>query len=204
MFKDREVDTKVKYKLGIFNDGREPDEIELENINDIFLTNLNSKGEKIGTDISEISKLKKLKNLDLKGFELSDDIASIISSFKELEGLRLYSCESKDTIAMDLSKLKILLLDNCKTVNLTDIQLPERVLVINGGVVDLSKFINSSKIKNLEIKSSEIMYSELLKNMGNLKVLNVDGSTLDNEEILEDLKNKNISVSYEYEYNPIK
>lgn len=204
MFKYKEVDRKVKYKLGIFDDRREPEEEELENITDIFLSNVNSKGEKLETDISEISKLKRLKNLDLKGFELSSDIASIISSCKELEGLRLYSCGSRDMVAMDLSKLKIFMLDNCKTVNLTDIKLPERVFVINGGVVDLSKFINSSKIKNLEIKSSEIMYSELLKEMGNLKSLNVDGSTLDNEEVLDYLRNKNISVSYEYEYNPIK
>ena len=90
MFKDKEVDRKVKYKLGIFDERREPNEMDLEKITDIFLTNLNSKGEEIGTNISEISRLTKLKNLELKGFELSDDIANVISSFKGLEGLRLY------------------------------------------------------------------------------------------------------------------
>lgn len=203
MFKDKEVDTKVKCKLGFF-DGREPKESDLENVTDIFLTNLNVKGEKIGTDISEIIRIKKLKSLNLKGFELTDDIVSIIDSFQDLEWLGLYSCSSKETITMDLSNLKSLMLDNCKTVNLTCVNLPESVLVVNGGVIDLSKLVNSDKVKNLEIKSSEIIYSGILREMKNLKTLNIDGSVLDDEKVLDFLKSKKVSVSYEYEYHPIR
>lgn len=203
MFKDKEVDTKVKYKLGIF-DSREPSEQDLEQITDIFLTNLNPKGEKLETDISEIARLKKLKNLDLRGFELTQNIVETIDSLEELEVLSLYSCSSRSAISLNLSVLKRLILDNCKSINLAEVNFPENVLIINGGVVDLSKFINTCRVKRLEIKSSEIIYSELLKEIKNLKMLNVDGSTLDNEDILNYLENKKISVSYEYEYNPIK
>ena len=77
MFSDKELDTKVKFKLGIF-DGREPTEEELENVRDIFLTNLNARGEKMNTDISELVRLKKLRNLDLKGFDLTPEVLEVI------------------------------------------------------------------------------------------------------------------------------
>ena len=203
MFKDKEVDTKVKYKLGIF-DGTEPLEEDLNKITDIFISNVNAKGEKIGTDISEISRLKKLKSLDLKGFEIDEKIVEIINSFPELLGLKLYGCSSKDSININAQALKTLILDNCKSINLNETKLPECLIMINCGIVDISKFLNSSQLKDLQIKSSEIMHTDSLREMKALKILNVDGSTLDNEEILKELKNRKVLVSYEYEYHPIK
>ena len=202
MFQDKEVDKKVKYKLGIF-DETEPAESDLDKVTDIIIHNVNAKGDVINTDLSELVRLKKLKTLDLKGFELTEEVLRVIQSFPELVSLKLYSCHSKVAIQLDIETLKLLVLDHCQSINLNETHLPETVLIIDGGVVDVSKFQYSQKLKELGINDSEIVHSTSLQDIHSLKRLNVDGSTLDDENIIDVLRSKKVAVSYELEYQPL-
>ena len=203
MFNDKEVDKKVKYKLGIFDD-IEPTNEDLYKIRDIMINNLNVKDEVINTDISELVYLKKLQSLDLRGFEFNEKILEVLKSLSNLEILKLYRCQLKDELYFDIPKLKAIVLDNCKIFNLTNFTFPENVLIVNCGTIDASKLLENRKIKDLGIKSSEIINSSSLIEMKKLKILNVDGSTLDSEDIVERLKKKKIAVSNEFEYRPIE
>ena len=203
MFSDKELDTKVKFKLGIF-DGREPTEEELENVRDIFLTNLNARGEKMNTDISELVRLKKLRNLDLKGFDLTPEVLEVIRNMKVLTGLKFYECNSEEPISIDLEQLKSLILDACKVEFGSGIDSLETLLVVNSGTVDVSRLPLGKKLKDLGIKNSEIVNSGKLSEIESLKSLNIDGSALDNEEVLKALLANKVAVSHEYEYHPIK
>ena len=203
MFNNKELDTKVKFKLGIF-DGREPSENELENVKDIFLSNLNVRGEKINTDLSELVKLKNLKSLDLKGFYLIPEVLDVIGNMKELEGIKLYECSSDKPISIDLEQLRSLILDTCDVQFQNKINSLESLLVVNCGMVDVLKLPLGKNIKELGIKNSEIINSEELTKIENLKSLNVDGSVLDNEDVLKTLLANKIAVSHEQEYHPIK
>lgn len=203
MFNDKEVDKKVKYKLGIF-DGSEPSEADLDKITEIIISNLNARGEEIGTDISELSRLRKLKTLDLKGFDLTEEVIRVIHSFPELVGLRLYSCHSKEPVHIDIEKLKSLILDHCQSMNLSQMKLPESVLIVDCGMVDVSRLQGKEDIKDLGIKNSDIINSDSFREMSSLKSLNVDGSTLDDDEVVSKLRNKRIAVSNEFEYHPLR
>ena len=203
MFNDKEVDTKVKYKLGIF-DGSEPNEYDLDNVKDIFISNYNARGEKINTNISELVRLKKLKMLDLKGFELTQEVLDVINSLQELQELKLCECNSKEPLNINIEKLKTIVLDNCSSIDLSQIQLPENLLMISCGIVDVSKLTNTKRLRDLGIKSSEVVNTSALTEIDNLKSVNFNGSTLDNENVLKDLKKGNVEVSYMYEDHPIQ
>lgn len=203
MFSDKEVDKKVKYKLGIF-DGHDPKESDLDKVTEIIISNLNAKGEVIGTDVSEIGRLTKLKTLGLRGFDLSAELVELIHRFPELVSLNLYECHSQEPITIDIETLKSLILDHCQVANFSDVRLPENVLIVNGGVINVSEFKKSSSLKDLGIKNSDIVNASSLSDIKGLKNLNLDGSTLDNEDIISELKSRKIVVSHEYEYNPMR
>ena len=164
------------------------------------ISNLNARGEVIGKDLSELSDLKDIENLDLKGFEITDDIINVLNGLPNLMYLNLYSCNSSKKINVDLRNLKKIVIDNCKEFDLSGIEFPENVLIVGCGVVDISKLLLENNVKDLSINSSEIINVTFLEKAKGLKRLNVDGSNLDNEEILKKLK---IKVSNEFEYHPI-
>jgi len=203
MFQDKEVEKIVKYKLEIFDD-TELKETDLDGITEIMVSNRDAKGKVIPINISELVKLKKLKGLDLKGFELNQDVLGVIQSFPELTSLHLYSCQSKEPISLHVKKLKSLVLDHCQSLNFVEIQFPERVLIVDGGVVDASKLQHHQQLKILGIKNSEIIHAAYLKKIPSLKSLNVDGSVLDEDNVVNQLRAKKIAVSNEFEYHPLK
>lgn len=82
--------------------------------------------------------------------------------------------------------------------------MPENVLIVDGGIVDLSRFQHCDHLRELGIKSSEIVSGASLLEMRSLKSLNIDGSTIDDDVVLHELKNRKIAVSNEFEYHPIK
>lgn len=200
MFLDQEIQKKVKYKLGVFRK-EEFSEADLQKITDIFISNLNPRGEVINTNLLELKKLRKLKCLDLKGFELTDDVLQVIHSFPDLNQLKLYSCKAHGIIKLNVETLKTLICDNCRINDFSEIVLPESVLIVDGGVVDISKFHYINFLKELSIKKSEIINSIFLEKMKGLNSLNVDGSTLDFENALEMLKQRKVKISNESEYH---
>lgn len=203
MFSDKEVETKIKYKLGIF-DGREPIPSELDGVSDIMITNLNAKGEKIGTDISELVKLRKLKVLGLKGFDLDETFYEVMHSFPELASLSFYECHLKEPLEIRINSLRDLIMMRCKIENLKNIQFPANVMVNSGGIIDASKFVHSSHLKKLGINNSDINHAAYFEQMKALKSLNVDGSNLDEPDVIQRLREKKIAVSYGFEYHPIR
>lgn len=203
MFSNKEVDTKVKYKLGIF-DGREPSEEELKKVEEILISNVNAKGEIIGTDISELVKLPNLRHLDLKGFKIDESIRRIINSLPRLAALELFECSFEGPLTINTDKLKRLVFDNCGRVDLSQTVLPESVLIMDSQAVDISNFEFADKLKELGIKNCEILNAAELSKMKKLESFNADGSTLDNRDILNELRNKKISVSNSMEYHPMR
>lgn len=203
MFKDKEVETKVKYKLDIFDD-TELSEDDLNKVTEILISNKNLRGEVINTDLSELVKLRKLQSLDLKGFELSEEVLRVIHGLPELVALSLYDCQAKESVAINIERLKSLILDHCQNMNFSEIHLPETLLIVDGGVVDVSKFQHHQHLKDLGIKSSEIIHANSLEEITSLKNLNVDGSTLDDDNIVNKLRAKKVVVSNEFEYHPLK
>ncbi|MBR2289864.1 MAG: hypothetical protein IJ867_04525 [Clostridia bacterium] len=203
LLKEDKLEKEIKYALEIF-EKKELEEADLDRVSSVLISNWNVRGEELGVDISEISRLKNLKALELKGFELNQEIANILENFSGLEKICLYSCKSKEKVSVDFGKLKNILLDSCSEIDLNEIEMPENVKIVNCKVVDLSKLQNANQIKDLKIQASEIVNSSFLGKMKKLKKLNIDGSSLDDDEIIGKLRAKKVFVSNEFEYYPIK
>ena len=167
---------------------------------EITISNLNARGEKQGIDIAKLVESKKVESLDLKGFELTEETIQILNNIPSLTTLNLYSCSSSGKINADFRKIKKLVIDNCKELDLSEIELPEEVLIVGCGPVYIARLSVGNNVKHLSIHSSEIINSCFFEKMKWLKTLNVDGSSLDNEEALKRLK---IKISNEFEYHPI-
>ncbi len=81
MFKDKNFEKTVQYKVGKFN-GEELTEEDLSNVMEITINNINIRGEKLDVDISELSMLNKLKHLSLKAFNLTDEEIDMLNSMR--------------------------------------------------------------------------------------------------------------------------
>lgn len=195
------VEQAIKYKLGIF-DGRSPQEKDLDEITDLFISNLNPRGEIIGVDISDIEKLKKLQFLELKGFDINRELLEIINRLQQLTTLELYSCHSGQSLAINLKKLKELILNNC-SINLEGVRLPKILKIRGADIVDISKWSDTKNLRELDINNSKIVNSRNIKDIQALIKLNLDGSNLDDESIVSELARK-IEVSYNSEFLPLR
>lgn len=169
-------------------------------MSELTISNFNARGEKQEIDIEKEIESKDIETLDLKGFEITEKVVQIVNNISGLANLNLYNCSSSGKINADFRKIKKLIIDNCKELDLSEIELPEEVLIVGCGLVDLARLSIGNNVKHLSIHSSEIINSTFFEKMKGLKMLNVDGSSLDNEEALKRLK---IKVSNEFEYHPI-
>ncbi len=201
-FADKELHKKVGFKLGIFDGGSIPED-ELEKVEDILISNIDPKGNKKNTDLSELPKLKGLKSLSLKGFEITNEVLDVITKLDKIETLIFYSCVSQETIRLSIERLKTLIFDRCRLVDYSEINFPENVLMVSCGIINLSDFVQRNRIKSLSIKGTEIESAMEFKNFSALRSINLDGSTLDDENVIKELQGR-MSFSYAKEGNSIR
>lgn len=81
-----------------------------------------------------------------------------------------------------------------KCINIQDLQL------ISNGDIDINDIVNLPKIQKLTICDTKIINSENIEKLDKLIYLKLDGSTMNNIDFLENLKNK-VKIQYKKEYH---
>lgn len=195
--KNRILKEKIYYQLKKEN----TDELTIDNIKEITSISLNGidiDGDKIVYDVQELKILENLNTITLTNILINDEVIDVINSFIHLKLLILNECNFISTKSI-----------NVEIVNL---------IIVGGKNSDLSIFQNLSKIKSLKILyNDEFDINNVLKmnnleefylgnstvknitnitKLKNLKILNLDGSKLDDNYIIDKL-DKNIEVSFE-------
>lgn len=195
--KNRILKEKIYYQLKKEN----TDELTIDNIKEITSISLNGidiDGDKIVYDVQELKILENLNTITLTNILINDEVIDVINSFIHLKSLILNECNFISTKSI-----------NVEIVNL---------IIVGGKNSDLSIFQNLSKIKSLKILyNDEFDINNVLKmnnleefylcnstvknitnitKLKNLKILNLDGSKLDDNYIIDKL-DKNIEVSFE-------
>lgn len=180
-------------------------EDDLKNITRISLSKENIFGKIIDYQISDLKYLNGLKECSLSGFEITDQDISIINDLPELEFLSLDFCSFK-LISKSINNLKLeeLYLDKCIDFSLSNINSSNLKFLSIIGFKDEMNSINFNDLVsfyNMEVLSVHNYKIENMENVinsvPNVKILNLDGSIIDEKTVLENLSLRNVEVSNE-------
>ena len=205
--------------------------VSIEEIEELNVSNRNLRQEDLKIDLSEIYKIKNLKKITLKFFEITDEVIDVINKLEFLETIEFSTCLFK-TNKMLSGSLKTIFIYNCEIFNIDIIsrcELLEEFLVIHSGVIDINKltkyknlrfiklahcnvigFSNLSKLTNLEelyLNSINIPEKLNISKMYNLKYISLNGSkVIDKSGFIKDLKEqqRNLIIKFEDEDHPIE
>ena len=204
---------------------------DIEDIKDISIQNISLMQHKLNIDLTEIVKLKNLKSISLKFFEITDKVIEAIDQLDFIETIEFSMCIFKNKSILS-NKLKSIVIYNCQEFDInminSNISL-EKLQIIHSGIIDITdlkqfknlKFlkiahcnvINISSIDMLEcleqlyLNHIEITCDMDIKKMHNLKLISLNGSKVqDQEKYVKKLyeQNKNISIEFEENDLPIE
>lgn len=169
---------------------------EMENVKKIILNKKNIDGSLNEYTINDFSFLYSIENLVLNDFIIDDNMINIINSLSYLTTITFNFCKWNTNKSINL-KLKSLIISSSQLNYkiLTDYEYLKKLILDYVGQVDVKCLSNIKNIEEIHIHNSKINNSSFFTNFNNLKVLNLDGSQLDSEKILEEL-NPNINISF--------
>lgn len=201
---------KIKLSTGNQKNIEDIDELDIQDVN--FM-------QKLNIDLKEIIKLKNLKRLSLKFFDITDDVIDALNQLQFIESIEFYMCVFKTTKQINRN-IKNLLIYNCNDINIKIISNPiylENLEIVHSGLVDIKEISIYKKLKLIRISNCNIisipslsyfeeleyiyinevqlMYSFDITKMKNLKLISLNGSEVNNkEEYISQLKNQNSSI----------
>lgn len=156
----------------------------MEEIEDISIQNINLMQNKLDIDLTEIAKLKNLKSIFLKFFDISDEVIDSINKLEHIEKIEFLMC-SFTTKKVLSKKIKSLVIYNCKEFDiniLSENKEIENLQLIHSGIVDISNLIMFSNLKYLKLSNCNIISIPKISLLYNLEQL-----YLNNTEIFYDI-----------------
>ncbi|MCI8617319.1 MAG: hypothetical protein HFJ60_03615 [Clostridia bacterium] len=200
----------------------------LEEIEDISIQDINLMQNKLNIDLTEIIKLKNLKNISLKFFEITDEIIEAINKLKHIETIEFYMCSFRTKKILS-SQLKSIIIYNCQNFEFSILERNtnlEEIQLVHSGIIDMNnitefknlKFLkiahcNAINISNINVLGNleqlflnhiEIPCDIDISKMSNLKLISLSGSNVsDKESYIRKLYNKNKEVKIEFEKNDL-
>lgn len=196
---------------------------DIEEIEDISIQDVNLMENKLNIDLTEITKLKNLKTISLKFFEITDDVIDAINQLKNVESIEFSMCvfNTKNRLP---SNIKSIFIYNCQEFDLNilseNLNL-EELQVIHSGMIDAAnlkifrniKYLKLSycsvisipklsELKSLEelyLNNIEIKYDIDISQIKNLKKISLNGSNVQNkEEYIQNLYKQNNNLIIEF------
>lgn len=201
---------------------------DIEEIENISIQDVNLMQNRLNIDLTEIKKLKNLKSVSIKFFEITDEIIEAINELKYLERINFSMCKFKNK-KMILGNLKSIIIYNCQDFAIdmlkenTEI---DELQIIHSGIINISdlnifkdlKYLkiahcnaisiqSISKLEDLEqlyLNHLEIPYDIDITKMKKLKLISLSGSNVPNKEkYIEKLTNQNKELTVIFEENDL-
>lgn len=204
---------------------------DIDSIEDISIQDMNLAQKKLNIDLTEIVKLKNLKSLSLKFFEITDEIVEAINQLKSLEIVEFSMCSFKTKKELN-KNLKSIVVYNCKEFDVNIIRnnvVLEELQIIHSGMIDIAdislfknlrylklaycnvisiqSMVNLKDLERLYLNHIELHYELNIKQMYNLKFISLNGSKVqDKEEYIKNIheQNKNIEIEFKESDLPIE
>ena len=220
--KDRNLSRIIKLKMCA------SDINNIEEVEDISIQDINLMQTKLNIDLTEIEKLKNLKSLSLKFFEITDEVIKAINQLEHIKRLEFSMCIFKNKIELS-EKIQSVIIYNCQNfyINmLNEDATLEELQLVHSGIVDINnikKFKNLrylkvahcnaisipsiSALENLErlyLNHIEIPYDIDISRIPNLKLISLSGSKVPNkEQYIKKLQEQNEKLTIEFEENDL-
>ena len=203
----------------------------IEEIDDISIQDVNLMQKRLNINLKEIAKLKGLRNISLKFFEITDDVIDALNKLNLLKKLEFYMCpfNTSKSINKNLKDVTIYNSNGFNTKILEKCSNLESLSIIHSGLVDINnlyafkslrylKIANCSainipniskliKLQALALNEIEIQNDIDISKMNELEFISLNGSNLANKnEYIERLKtqNKNIEIEFREDNLPIE
>ncbi len=200
----------------------------IEEIEDISIQDINLMENKLNIDLTEIAKLRNLKNVSLKFFEITDEVIESINKLEFLETIDFSMCVFKNTKVLQ-PKLKSVIIYNCQDFNINILNgntILENLQITHSGIVDIHEISNFKDLKYLKIAHCnaisipsiatlqnleqiylnhiEIPYDIDISKMPNLKYISLSGANVPNKEkYIEKLYSQNKEITVDFEENDL-
>lgn len=193
MLKSQEIDKYVHNILFKPYDTK-LEQADLDKVKEIVLSKYNIKNEIVEYDYSDLSKLINLEKCSIELLKITDEFIDNINLLQNLKTIEVNACEicSSKKISCHLEKIILQNTDEklLELFNTFDMELIE---LIGFKKIDLSIFKRYTNLKDLYIYNSNITNFKQVLCAENLENLKLDGSKLDDEEVLDKIS-PNIKV----------
>lgn len=202
ILEDKELRKIILFKLGNLSNEDISDN-QLKEIEALNINNRNLAGEDLKINLNEIALCTNLKKLSLQYFMVNDKIINLLNMLPKLNTIELSSCKLFSKKELRNNSLQNILINCCDISDYTKIASTNILRIIGQDDIDLKKIRGKENIEKMYLQASRIKNFEDILNFENLKILNLDGSNVDDIEVLEKIKEK-IYVSHLEQYMPIK
>lgn len=199
---DEEIAKAVKYQLGDLNQ-KVFEEQDLEKIQELNLNNHTFLGENKNINLYNLDFFSNLRILTLQYFDINNDIVNLINSCKNLRQLQLSSCNCSFDIELKNDRLDNLFINCCKVNNYSKINAPRIFSIVGDSNLNLIKLNGKEKVQSLSLLNCKINNFKAIHDFKQLVILNLDGSVVDNEKLLENISTKVKRFSKLDKYLPI-
>ena len=214
---DKQLLRNIKLRMVVEN------KTELEEIDELSLVNKNFLGQDLGIDLTEIVKVKNLKNLSIKFFTITDEIIETLNKLEKLETIEILMCKM-ETSKIIKNNIKTIYIHSVEGLNIDNFQTEnlEYIRIENSGLIDIYKLTKFSNLERLElvncpiisvpkismIKSLEELYLQEIdlqfdleiSNLQKLRFISLNGSTVkDRNTYIEKIKKQNSNIKIEFE-----
>lgn len=191
----------IQYKTS--NYGKEDFlEEDLAKIKDVSLNQKNFTEELQEIDLSELSKIPNLEILSLQNFEINNQAIDKLKNCKNLKTLQLEVCYFDPNVELNIQQLENIIIKYCKIEDWRKIPLIKNVTIESGEKIDLEDLTNYEKVAELRLNNLEVHNFKKILEYKNLNKLNLDGSKVDDESVMEILKS-NVEISHRDNAYPI-
>lgn len=195
----------------------------IDEIEEISIINKDFTQKTLDIDFTEISKIKNLRKLSIKFFEITDNVIECLNQLEHLESIEILMCNFENTksITKQLKKLIIYNCDNFK-IKMLENNITETISIEHSGIIDIFELTKFNLIKKLKVSDCMItslpkvsMFSNLerlylnsinldfefdISQMKKLKFICLNGSKTQNKEkYIKNLKTQNTNIEIEFE-----
>lgn len=198
---------------------------EIEEIN---ISNKNFLSNNLDIDLKEIVKLKNLKTISLKFFEITDEVIDSLNSIEKLYKVEFYMCnfktiksinnnitditvycckEFRQEILKDCISMECLELTNSGLVDVNELQMYKNLKVLkirDCSLISLHKISTLKNLKYLYINNVDIQCDFDISKMENLKLISLSGSKIPDKELyIQKLQEQNSHIEVECRENDL-